>query len=222
MSLVFPNTCISCEENIAIKHDVFCVPCKISVGTTNHFHVKENELLQRLSGRIEIHHVAALFNFLKDGGIQKAIHALKYGKRYRVAHIFGRDVGKKILNSPLFYRIDTIVPIPIHWKKRRSRGYNQCEEFGQGISEVIGAPLVVNSLLQMKGQKSQTQKNRSERFQNVLESFVLKNPERFKSKSILLVDDVVTTGATVEAAYHLLKQIPDIKIQIALIALAND
>lgn len=222
MELIYPPCCIACESNPAINEDVFCLECKLITGYTNHFKVRDNELVQRLKGRVEPVHAAALYNFIKDGAVQKAIHALKYKQRKDVAKVFGRQAGKMINNSEIFKQADLIIPVPVHRRREIKRGYNQSLLFAQAIAGETSS-IICKDLLVKEGQRrSQTKKGRSERFQNVLDTFRLIKPERAVGKSILLVDDVVTTGATIEAAFYLLKKIREAKIQILVIALAHD
>ena len=222
IDLIYPDTCVACNDASCIKQDVFCFACKRDVLFTDHFEVKENEVLLRLLGRVNINHGAALLHFIKHGKVQKAIHKLKYGKRGDIATKLGRQMGTKIDSSSLFDRPDIIIPIPLHPKREWKRGYNQSKLFAEGINEILNAEVSVKHLLKKKNIHSQTSKLRSDRFNNVLQSFELKKPYALEGKSILLVDDVLTTGATIEAAIQILQQIPDITLQIALIALAND
>ncbi|MBT8191725.1 MAG: ComF family protein [Saprospiraceae bacterium] len=222
LSLIYPPQCISCENDAPVKDDVFCLDCKLITGYTNHFQVRNNEMNKRLSARVETLHAAALYNFIKDGAVQKAIHALKYKQRRDVASVFGRQAGKMIKQSQLFEPIDLLIPIPLHQRRKRKRGYNQSTLFAEAVCKELQTKLCDDLLIKKGKRRSQTEKGRSERFKNVLHSFRLKAPERAIGKSILLVDDVITTGATIEAAYHLLHEIPDTKIQILVIALAND
>lgn len=201
---------------------MLCVSCKIKAGNTDHFATKDNELILRLGGRMQIQHGAALFNFIKDGVAQKAIHQLKYGGRSDVAKVFGRQFGRKLLSSKHFEKTDFILPIPVHYKRRAKRGFNQSEVFGGAIASTINAPMITDMLVKRRTMKSLTSKNRVERFHEVLNSFEIRGGIRALNKTVLIVDDVLTTGATIEATYQLLSEIPDIKIQIAIIGLAND
>jgi len=222
VDLIFPNTCVSCNLKAAPTKDIFCFACKCEILNTDHFETTDNELLFRLSGRVSVKHGAALYSFIKLGHVQKAIHRLKYGRRGDIGKTLGREFGKKMLNSDLFLKPDIIIPIPIHPKRERKRGYNQSKLFGEGIADVIDSQVSTRHLIKRKHITSQTSKLRTDRFKNVLLSFELKRSEELKGKSILLIDDVLTTGATIEAAIQKLSQIPNITIQLGLIALAND
>lgn len=192
------------------------------VGTTDHFEIKENELLLRLKGRVSIEHGAAMYNFIKDGKVQDVIHALKYKNKPQAGVIIGRNMGLKYLESKLFSSADYLIPIPIHQKKRHTRGYNQCSMIAKGFHEQTQIPINENCLIKRDTAESQTKKIRSDRFVNVLDSFELSNEALLENKTILLIDDVLTTGATIEAAYTRLKAVNNITIQVLVAALAKD
>lgn len=201
---------------------MFCISCKFEVGYTDHFQIAQNELNERLAGRVNIRHGAALFDFVKDGKVQTMIHKLKYGRQPEIGIKAGRMFGKRMNESSLFPAIDIILPIPVHPKRKWKRGYNQSHKFAAGIAEVCKVSISTKCLLKASHIKSQTTKLRAERFENVLQSFKLKNQGRLEGKKVLICDDVMTTGATIEAAVEKLSSIKNIEIYLALIALAHD
>ena len=205
----------------AIANNIFCFPCLSKTTPTDHFDIEQNELIFRLSGRVELHHAAALFNFIKGGLIQNAIHQLKYRKKPGIGLMLGNQFGIRLKGSALFKKPDLIIPIPCHYKRKRQRGYNQCEKFALGIAQVLKCSISEKYLRKNKEIVSQTTKSRSDRFDNVLRSFELRHSRELENKIVLLVDDVMTTGATIEAAYTLLKNIPGLTLQIGLIVLAD-
>ena len=222
IDLIYPYHCVSCSGESALDNNVFCLSCALQVSNTNHFTDASNELLFRLSGRVDMVHGAALYEFIKNGSVQDAIHRLKYKKQSEIGVILGRQFGKQYNESELFDQADYIIPIPLHYRRLRTRGYNQSYMFAKGISEITKIPINQKALAKNSAVKTQTKKSRSDRFSNVLTSFSLKNKNGLEGKTILLVDDVVTTGATLEAAITILSQIENIKIQVGVIALAND
>jgi ComF family protein len=176
----------------------------------------------KLLGRVDIEHAAALHYFLKKGKVQKLVHAFKYKNKPQIATLLGKQFAYKYLESEIFVAADYIVPIPIHYARRQQRGYNQAYMIAKGIFEITSIPIENKVLIKNKKIVSQTIKNRSERFVNVLNTFSLKNANKFIGKRILIIDDVFTTGATIEAAITILKDIKDITIQVGFIAVATD
>lgn len=220
-NLLFPQYCIGCDELVRTKVD-FCVTCESKLNPTDHFEVPNNDLVHTLGGRVRLEHGAALYSFIKGGSIQKAIHLLKYKKRPDIGVAFGEQFAHKLLASPCFSVPDIIIPIPIHYKKKQGeRGYNQSERFAAGIAKVTGCRVMTDVLIKDKEIDSQTQKGRSDRFENVRESFSAQNTTKIEQQTVMIVDDVMTTGATIEAAYSLLENVADIKIQVGIIVMAQ-
>lgn len=222
VDLVYPIVCVGCNEELATEGGHFCVPCKMKVAYTDHFEVKDNDLIYRIGPRAHLTHGAALFNFIKGGSVRRAVHALKYKSRPDIGLSLGREFGNKMKASSLCTLPDILIPIPLQKKKKRTRGYNQSERFAEGISQTTGIPVQSNFLVKEVELVSQTRKNREDRFESVLNSFSLKKPYKLKGKHVMIVDDVMTTGATLEAACTLMSQIPEIKIQAGIIALADE
>jgi len=222
LSIIYPHCCAACEDAYALEGDHFCLRCRTKISNTDHFENEENELLIRLAGRVETQHGAALFKFIKEGIIQEVVHKIKYKGRDDLIYSFGQQFGAKLLSSDLFKPIDLILPIPVHRSRLRKRGFNQSEVFSQGISDIIKRPVESDCLRKTNKSNSQTKKSRVDRFQNVLESFELCKPEKLQNKAILLVDDVLTTGATIEAAFKILNSVSGLTIQIGILALAHE
>ncbi len=194
--------------------------CLSKVSLTDHFDDPENDLLFRCLTRVKAESGAALYTFIKGGLIQSAIHQIKYRKRQDIAYHFGQEFGSRMLESS-WQTPDVIIPIPLHWKRQKERGYNQSEVFARGIADTINSKVNTNCLLKTEDLKSLTSLNRENRFHSVLASFSLRNKKVLTNKKVLLVDDVMTTGATIEAAWLRLKDIPGIKLQVGVITLAD-
>lgn len=222
VSLVYPKQCIGCNSQKGENTNIYCITCNSKIGYTDHFEIKNNELIKRISPRINPQHGAALFEYIKEGLVQKAIHGLKYSGRFDLGNNLGKTFGRSYILSPHFSKADYIIPIPIHNSKRRKRGYNQSYEFAKGIFDVTDIPILEKVLVKKAKTTTQTKKGRTDRFDQVLGSFSLQSPEVLKGMTILIVDDVLTTGATIEAAYTLLNEIENITIQLGLIAIANN
>ena len=223
LDFVYPEFCIGCNDERPANKNTFCIRCLGRIQYTDHFEIEDNELRRRLLGRVEPSFAAALYGFIKGGSVQKAVHRLKYEQRPDIGESFGRQYGELLQASPYYIQPDILVPIPLHYTKKEIRGYNQSTRVARGIAEVIKVPIVEDCLVKTKDLVSQTRKGREDRFVNVLNSFELKKRDKLLGKHVMLVDDVVTTGATFEAAVTLLlNHLPDLKIQLAAIALAHD
>lgn len=221
-NLLFPQYCIGCDELVHDKIN-FCVSCEAKLSPTDHFEVENNDLVHRLKGRVLLGHSAALYNFIKGGSVQKAIHLLKYKRRPDIGVALGRLYGQRLKESNTFIIPDVLIPIPIHYKKLQGeRGYNQSERFAAGIAEVLPSRVMTKILVKHKEIDSQTRKGRSDRFENVRQSFTAQNLHLIANKTVMVVDDVMTTGATIEAACSLLSNVPGITIQVGIIVLAQE
>ena len=190
---------------------------------SDNFEIEDNELRRRLLGRVEPTFAAAFYSFIKGGSVQQAVHRLKYENRPDIAVSFGQQYGESLMASPHYLKPEVLIPIPLHYAKREIRGYNQSLMFARGIADLLKVPIITDCLVKTKDLVSQTRKSREDRFINVLNSFEFRKKEKLRGKHVMIVDDVVTTGATFEAAVTiLLNHLPRLKIQLAAIALAHD
>ena len=220
--LVWPEVCIACHRDAPIRNESFCLECYLQLSYTDHFEVEQNAFVKHFWGRLIIDHGASLLHFRKsDRLVREMVHGLKYLRRSYIGYRLGLIAGKKYQSSSLFSPPDLIVPVPIHWRKKMKRGYNQALHFGIGISEILEVPCKENILTKPHATGSQTKRTRSERIENVAHSFRLKKKHHLENKHVLLVDDVITTGATLESCGWLLEDIPGIKISMMTIAIAR-
>jgi len=171
MELMYPLSCAGCEEELAIDTSIFCISCQSKISHTDHFETKDNDLIYRMGPRVNTLHAAALYNFIKAGRVRHAVLSLKYKKRAEIGLMLGREYGEKMSASELFLKPDYLVPIPVHKKRLKKRGYNQSELITKGISEVTGIVVRTDILIKNIEISSQTKKNREDRFENVLNSF---------------------------------------------------
>ncbi len=181
----------------------------------------ENEFTERLWGRISLQSGAALYFFQRRSPLQRALYRLKYSHQAHIGFQLGRLLGGQLKRSPFFRLVNAIVPVPLHPDKQQIRGYNQSALIATGISEIMGIPALNSVLERRRFSESQTRKRRMERFDNVGEVFALAQPEAVAGKHILLVDDVLTTGATLEACGKALLSAPDVRLSMATLAIAT-
>lgn len=219
--LLYPELCVACGSSLPSSvQQCFCFKCRAQITQTDFHTAKENEMTQRLWGRLPIESASALYYFVKKSPVQWALHHLKYSNQPEIGKRLGRLLGRELSKSPHFQTVDAIVPVPLHPTKERQRGYNQSMAFAQGLAESMQIPILGDVLIRRTSTASQTQKHRLERFQSVGEVFDNKRLTAAHGKHILLVDDVLTTGATLESCGNLLLQAPGLKLSVATIAVA--
>lgn len=221
--LLYPQLCVACDAAMpSSRRQCFCFTCRSKIELAHFHETKENDMTERLWGRLPIEAAAALYYYAKKSPVQRALHHLKYRNQPDIGKRLGRLLGSQLYNAPLFMELDCIVPVPLHPLKERKRGYNQSMAFALGLADALQIPIYANALARKQDSVSQTNKQRMERFQNVGEVFVLNYIDHLEGKHILLVDDVLTTGATLEFCGNLLLSIPGVKISIATIAVARN
>lgn len=221
IALLYPNLCLACSENLPTHKEVICLRCQLELPRTNFHLEQENPFTERFWGRIHIESGASLYHFVKGGRVQELLHRLKYEGKHEIGTKLGEWYGRQLKDSPFFQSIDVIIPVPLHPRKERLRGYNQSAMFAQGLAETMQKPWLKDSLIRKVFTETQTQKSRAERIENVKDVFAIQKSELLKGKHILLVDDVMTTGATLEVCGQKILEVPDTKISMATIALAE-
>lgn len=220
--LFYPNICLACSQKLLKNETVICFHCESDLPQTNHYSNAKNNLMKRFSGRVTLNAAVALYTFNKGSSVQHLLHQLKYRGRKDVGEHIGKILGNKLnLEDAIIKNIDLIIPVPLHWKKLKSRGYNQCDPFAQGLSETLNVPFITDAVERIHENISQTKKKRFDRWGNVAEIFSIKDKLQLTGKHILLVDDVVTTGATAEACLQTILTIPGTKVSFAAIAAAT-
>lgn len=220
ISLFFPRTCYACGNNLFGNEEIMCLKCAIHLPETN-FHTEENNQVSRVfTGRIKLENASAYCYYKKDGTIQKLIHQMKYHGHAEIGIYLGKIYGSKLIENPSYNNIDFIIPIPLHKKKYKKRGFNQAEKFAQGLAKSMNTEVNINIVSRVKASTTQTKKSRYNRWENVQEIFYVSEPNLYERKHLLLVDDVITTGATMEACLQALQVIPEVKLSVAAIAFA--
>jgi ComF family protein len=219
--LFFPHLCLACEWNAPPYDEHICTSCQATLPEASHYLWKDNPFTEKFWGRVPIESGAALYLFTKESRVQHLIHNLKYKGKKQVGVILGKKFGYSLKQSPHFAGVELIVPVPLHFKKERARGYNQSEMFAIGLSESMGIPYLKNGLERKIHSESQTKKSRVERIENVQEVFIVKNAKAMQGKHVLIVDDVLTTGSTLEACAAKILEVSGTKVSMATIAFAT-
>lgn len=220
LDLFFPPLCLACRRVLSSHQQQLCLSCQLHLPYTSLHEEADNIFTQRFWGRLPLQGGAACFYFVKGGRIQPLIHRIKYQNQPELAKSWGRIYAKKLLQNPLFEEVDCIVPVPLHWKKRRIRGFNQAAMIGAGLAEGMDLPMFSHALEKTKHNITQTHKSRLERLQNVMDSIKLRQPDQLKGRHILLVDDVMTSGATLEACALPILDLPATKVSMVTLAIA--
>jgi ComF family protein len=212
--LFYPKLCAICEQKLVENEPTICTLCRHDLPLTNFEDFRDNKVTQIFYGRIVIEKAFSLLFFRKKGNTKKLIHDLKYKGNEEIGTFFGNWLGEVLKENKEFEEVDYIIPVPLHPKKLKERGYNQVTKFGEALSESLKIPFEENYLIRISSTKTQTFKARFERFNNIDTKFLLENSTFFNNKHILLIDDVVTTGATLEACAKEFKKSKNCKISI--------
>ena len=223
LSLLFPESCYACNGAMARGEKYICTSCNVKLPYTDyHLHgaTELNPLQRRFWGKVQVRFAFAYLLFMPKGRVQRILHKLKYKGAKDLGVHLGYRYGSLLSDHQYTEQFDIIVPVPLHKYKMRKRGYNQSECFGKGLSESMQLPLKANVLVRSIDTGTQTRKNRLDRWYNVEQVFQVKHPESIKDKRILLVDDVMTTGATLEACAQAMLTAGASEVSVVTIAAA--
>lgn len=219
---IYPQLCLSCGANHIHIHDILCLKCHLNLPET-HFHTQlDNKFTERLWGRLPLLTGASLYAYQtlnRSSGVKRLIHRLKYERCPEIGRALGKYYGRQLSKIAHYQSVDCIIPVPLHRRKLRMRGYNQSNEFAKGLAHSLNIPYHSQGLIRRVFTKTQTKKSRFERFDNVAKVFEIGEID-LQNKHILLVDDVLTTGATLEACGLALAEVTGIKLSMATIAMA--
>ena len=216
--LFYPKLCIICDEKLIENEIVICTICRHDLPLTNFQDYTNNKVTQTFYGSVLLEKGYALLFYRKKGSTQQMIHDLKYKGNQDIGVFFGNWLGSLLKENNEFATIDYIIPVPLHPKKLRARGYNQVSKFGERLSFFLNIPFIENELIRISSTKTQTFKARFERFNTIGTKFQLQNPTHFSNKHVLLIDDVITTGATLEACAKEFLKSENCKISILTMA----
>jgi len=221
INLIFPPLCPGCDEPLAEESTVICTTCRHDMPFTNHYLQTDNEVVKKFLGRIELEHASALLYFHKEGIGQNLIHDLKYRRQQQVGTLMGKWFAQNLKQVPELKDVTDVIPVPLHPKKLRERGYNQAAGFAKELANGLDTRYSDTLLLRSTYNKTQTKKNKEKRAEIINSAFVVNHSESDTNKHFLLVDDVITTGATLEACGKLLLQLPGARLSIVTIAYAH-
>ena len=220
--LFYPMHCAGCDNELNGTEKILCLHCMTNLPKTGLHNKESNIAFQKFIGRVPIENATSFVYFTKQGLVQHLLHQFKYKGKAEIGIFLGNVFAEDLEKSGWMRNIDAIVPVPLHVKKEQQRGFNQSRFFAQGIAEICGKPLWDDVLKRIINTDSQTHKSRAERVENMKDVFECQKPNKIANKHLLLVDDVLTTGATLEACALSLLKNNNVKVSIATLAIATD
>jgi len=218
ISLLFPRLCYACGNHLLRNEKLICTECLVQIPRTKYHLEESNQVEQLFWGRCRIERAAAFSFYNRDSRIRKLIHNLKYKGIKEIGYDLGRIYGASLAGSDFLKEIDIIVPVPLHPSKKRVRGFNQSDIIAEGLSESTGLPVDYNSLKRVTVTETQTRRSRYERWVNVDGIFSIADYSNIVGKHVLLVDDVITTGSTIESCANELLKAEGVKVSVAALA----
>ena len=216
--LFFPKICANCSQQLVENETLICTICRHDLPFTNITNYKENKIVDSFYGKLIIHKAFALLFYRKASVTKNLIQELKYKGNEEISTFFGNWLGELLKGNNEFSDVNYIIPVPLHKKKLKQRGYNQVTKFGERLSYHLKIPFLENKLVRISSTKTQTLKSRFDRFTNLDTKFELKDVKKFNQKHVLIIDDVITTGATLEACAKEFTKASNCKISILTIA----
>lgn len=217
----FPRYCVVCGKRLLQGEEHVCSKCFSGLPRTRLHLRPENDMEKNLWGKLPLERASAYLYYAKEGDVSRLLYELKYYGNAHIGHYLGRCMATDLSLSGFFRGIDYVIPVPLHKAKRRKRGYNQSEMLVEGIASVTGIPIFRDLLVRSRYTETQTRKGGYERWLNVQDVFECTSGEALKDKHVLLVDDVMTTGATIVACADSLAGIPGLRISVLTLALAG-
>lgn len=218
----FPRYCVVCGKRLLLGEEHLCLGCLCALPRIRFHNQENNEIAKLLWGKMPVERAYAFLYYSKGGDVRELLFQLKYFGNQKIGYFMGRCMAKELISTGFFGGIDGIIPVPLHDKKRKSRGYNQCELLAEGISSVVRIPLLKDVLRRKQYTETQTHKSNYERWNNVQDVFEGVSFERLSNKHVLLVDDVLTTGATLVACADALRGAEGIRISVLTLAWAAE
>ncbi|MES2545208.1 MAG: phosphoribosyltransferase family protein [Bacteroidota bacterium] len=220
INLLFPKVCLGCKSFLLANENVICTSCRHEIPLTQHSKNPENEAFMKFYGRINVEYVATLMYYHKKGIVQEIIHSLKYRGHEEVGTVFGEWFAEDLKSSTI-PQFDVIIPVPLHRKRLKSRGYNQITTFGEALSKNLEVSYNPKILQRNSYSKTQSKKNLLGRTEIKETTFDVTFNEKDHNKHFLLIDDVLTTGSTLEACGRALQKIPGARISVVCMAMSH-
>lgn len=220
LSLLFPRLCYACGNHLLRNEKLICTECFVMMPRTNYHLDRDNPVAQLFWGRCRIEKAAAFSFYNRGSRIRNLIHNLKYKSIKEIGYELGRIYGTSLQNSGFLEGIDLIIPVPLHPSKKHQRGFNQSEVISSGLSESTGLVMDTKILERKVKTVTQTRRSRYDRWVNVEGIFIVTDENKIKGKHILLVDDVITTGSTLESCVNELLKTDNVRVSIAALAVA--
>jgi ComF family protein len=221
IELFFPEVCECCGNLLYRNEHTLCTRCRMHLPRTN-FHLHpDNPVAAIFWGRVNFQYATSFLYFARAGRVQHLMHRFKYKGRRDIGLLLGGLFARELRRSENFSNIDMIIPVPLHWSKQKKRGYNQSEVISYAMAPLLNAHLVTEVLYRNSATETQTKKSRSLRAENVKGKFSIQYPEKIRGKHLLLIDDIITTGATIEACAQTLLTVDQVKVSIASLAYAG-
>ena len=220
LDLFYPRLCLLCKKMLLAEERQLCLHCLCDLPRTYYHRRDDHPLRPLFAGISSLQHLTAFLFYEEGGRVQSLIHSFKYRGNKRLAERLGRMAARELQADGFFRNIDVCVPVPLHRRRQRRRGYNQAEWIARGLATVYHCPVDTQTLVRAVDTETQTHKSAYERRMNVAEAFCLSRPERLANKHVLLVDDVLTTGATLLSCIDCLMRIPHISISVFTLAFA--
>ena len=217
LNLLFPDLCPACEQVLLKNEGIICVNCRYDLPKTRFYDFQDNPVARLFWGRVRLENATSYFHYQKGSRYQNLIHELKYNGRTDIGMELGRIMGLALRETP-YTGSDLILPVPLHPKKQDRRGYNQCDFIAAGLSESLGIPVETGILSRLRESHTQTGKSRIQRWENVEQIFRVNAPDLLENMHVLLLDDVVTTGATLDACATTILQVKGCRVSIATLA----
>jgi ComF family protein len=221
IGLLFPQLCHACGESLVAHEELICTNCIYNLPYTNFHQQPDNIVARQFWGKVKIDSAYALFYFTKGGKVQQLMHHFKYKNVPTIGNMLGNIAGAQLAQTDHLKSFDAVIPVPLHKSRLRKRGYNQSAHFAEGLAQALNTKVIIDNLIRTKATATQTKKSRFDRSVNMQDVFAVADVGQLTNQHILLVDDVVTTGATLEACAAVLLAVPGLRLSIATIAYAE-